>query len=439
MATTKLTPVITAHWDDDKPWDIDSYRRHGGYSALAEVLKTDPDEVIETVKESGLRGRGGAGFPTGLKWSFVPQNDGKPHYLVINADESEPGACKDIPIMLANPHALIEGIIMTCHAIRANHAFVYIRGEVPHPIRRVHNAVEQARAAGFVGKKILGSDLDLDIVVHSGAGAYICGEETALLDSLEGRRGQPRLKPPFPAVAGLYASPTVVNNVETISSIPYILKNGVDWYRGFGTEKSPGFKVWAVSGHVNRPGIYEAPLGITMRELLDYAGGVREGHSLKFWVPGGSSVPLLTEDQLDIPMTYEDMVEAGSMLGTGTPMVFDETTSVVKAITRWLEFYKHESCGKCTPCREGTYWITGTLEKFADGRGSEPEVKELVELCDQIMGRSFCALGDAAATPYPAALKFFRDEFTAATSQNPDQVFDPTATMVIPSLTGVKA
>ena len=439
MATTKLTPVITAHWDDDKPWDIDSYRRHGGYSALAEVLKTDPDEVIETVKESGLRGRGGAGFPTGLKWSFVPQNDGKPHYLVINADESEPGACKDIPIMLANPHALIEGIIMTCHAIRANHAFIYIRGEVPHPIRRVHNAVEQARAAGFVGKKILGSDLDLDIVVHSGAGAYICGEETALLDSLEGRRGQPRLKPPFPAVAGLYASPTVVNNVETISSIPYILKNGVDWYRGFGTEKSPGFKVWAVSGHVNRPGIYEAPLGITMRELLDYAGGVREGHSLKFWVPGGSSVPLLTEDQLDIPMTYEDMVEAGSMLGTGTPMVFDETTSVVKAITRWLEFYKHESCGKCTPCREGTYWITGTLEKFADGRGSEPEVKELVELCDQIMGRSFCALGDAAATPYPAALKFFRDEFTAATSQNPDQVFDPTATMVIPSLTGAKA
>lgn len=439
MAKTKLTPVITAHWDDDKPWDIDSYRSHGGYSALAEVLKTDPDEVIETIKESGLRGRGGAGFPTGLKWSFVPQNDGKPHYLVVNADESEPGACKDIPIMLANPHALIEGIIMTCHAIRANHAFVYIRGEVPHPIRRVHNAVEQARAAGFVGKNVLGSGLDLDIVVHSGAGAYICGEETALLDSLEGRRGQPRLKPPFPAVAGLYASPTVVNNVETIASVPYILKNGVDWYRGFGTEKSPGFKVWAVSGHVNRPGIYEAPLGVTMRELLDYAGGVREGHSLKFWVPGGSSVPLLTEDQLDIPMTYEDMVEAGSMLGTGTPMVFDETTSVVKAITRWLEFYKHESCGKCTPCREGTYWITGTLEKFADGRGSEPEVKELVELCDQIMGRSFCALGDAAATPYPAALKFFRDEFTAATSQNPDQVFDPTATMVIPSLTGAKA
>ena len=438
MAKTKLTPVITAHWDDDKPWDIDSYRSHGGYSALAEVLKTDPDEVIETIKESGLRGRGGAGFPTGLKWSFVPQNDGKPHYLVVNADESEPGACKDIPIMLANPHALIEGIIMTCHAIRANHAFIYIRGEVPHPIRRVHNAVEQARAAGFVGKNVLGSGLDLDIVTHSGAGAYICGEETALLDSLEGRRGQPRLKPPFPAVAGLYASPTVVNNVETIASVPYILKNGVDWYRGFGTEKSPGFKVWAVSGHVNRPGIYEAPLGVTMRELLDYAGGVREGHNLKFWVPGGSSVPLLTEDQLDIPMTYEDMVEAGSMLGTGTPMVFDETTSVVKAITRWLEFYKHESCGKCTPCREGTYWITGTLEKFADGRGSEPEVKELVELCDQIMGRSFCALGDAAATPYPAALKFFRDEFTAATSQNPDQVFDPSATMVIPSLTGAK-
>ncbi len=437
MSGTKLTPVITAHWDDDKPWSIDSYRSHGGYSTLKKSLETDPDDVIATVKDSGLRGRGGAGFPTGMKWSFVPQNDGKPHYLVVNADESEPGACKDIPIMLANPHALIEGVIMACHAIRANHAFIYIRGEVPHPIRRVHQAVAEARAAGFVGENIFGTGFDLDIVVHGGAGAYICGEETALLDSLEGLRGQPRLKPPFPAVAGLYASPTVVNNVETIASVPYILRNGVEWYRGFGTDKSPGFKVWAVSGHVQRPGIYEAPLGITMRELLDYAGGIREGHEIKFWLPGGSSVPLLTADHLDTPLTYEDMVEAGSMLGTGTPMVFDETTSVVKAITRWLEFYKHESCGKCTPCREGTYWITGTLEKFQGGFAEEREVDELVELCNQIMGRSFCALGDAAATPYPGALKYFRDEFTAALTQRPDEVFDPSATMVIPSPTGV--
>jgi NADH-quinone oxidoreductase subunit F len=276
-------------------------------------------------------------------------------------------------------------------------------------------------------------------VVHGGAGAYICGEETALLDSMEGRRGQPRLKPPFPAVAGLYASPTVVNNVETISSVPYILNNGVKWYRQFGTEKSPGFKVFAVSGHVKRPGIYEAPLGITMRELLEHAGGMRDGHTIKFWLPGGSSVPLLLEEHLDVPMTYEDIVGAGSMLGTGTPMVFDETTSVVKAITRWLEFYKHESCGKCTPCREGTYWITGTLAKFQEGRGEAREVESLVELCDNILGRSFCALGDAAATPYPAALQYFRGEFEAAQTQPVDEAFDPAATMIIPSLSGVSA
>ncbi len=434
-----LTPVITAHWDEPDSFTLPAYKRHGGYSAVADALKTDPDDIIATVKDSGLRGRGGAGFPTGLKWSFVPQNDGKPHYLVVNADESEPGACKDIPIMLANPHALIEGIIITCWAIRAKHAFIYIRGEVPQPIRRMHRAVAEAKAAGYLGTNILGSGLDLEIVVHGGAGAYICGEETALLDSLEGRRGQPRLKPPFPAVAGLYASPTVVNNVETIASVPYIIRNGSSWFRQFGTEKSPGFKVWAVAGHVNRPGIFEAPLGITMRELLDYAGGMRDGRSVKFWLPGGSSVPLLLDEHLDIPLTYEAMVEAGSMLGTGTPMVFDETTSVVKAITRWLEFYKHESCGKCTPCREGTFWITGTLKKFEEGRGAQPEVDELVELCNQIMGRSFCALGDAAATPYPAALKYFRGEFEAALTQPADEAFDPAATMIIPSLSGATA
>ncbi len=434
-----LTPVITAHWDDPDCYTLEGYRRTGGYTALAQALKTDPDEVIGTVKDSGLRGRGGAGFPTGLKWSFVPQNDGKPHYLVVNGDESEPGACKDIPIMLANPHALIEGIIITCWAIRASHAFIYIRGEVPMPIRRMERAVAEAKAAGFLGKNILGSGLDLEVVVHGGAGAYICGEETALLDSLEGRRGQPRLKPPFPAVAGLYASPTVVNNVETISSVPYIIKNGVSWYREMGTEKSPGFKVWALSGHVKRPGIYESPLGITMRELLDYAGGMRDGRDVKFWLPGGSSVPMLLADHLDTPLTYEDMVAAGSMLGTGTPMLFDETTSVVKAITRWLEFYKHESCGKCTPCREGTFWITGTLKKFEEGHGQQGEIDELVEICNQIMGRSFCALGDAAATPYAPSLKFFRSEWEAALTQSADEAFDPAATMIIPSMSGVGA
>ncbi len=425
-----LTPVITEHWDDPELFTLAGYQRHGGYRALASALKQDPDALIGIVKDSGLRGRGGAGFPTGLKWSFVPQNDGKPHYLVVNADESEPGACKDIPIMLANPHALVEGVIITSYAIRANHAFIYIRGEVPEAIRRVANAVREAREAGLIGANIQGTGFDLDVVVHAGAGAYICGEETALLDSLEGFRGQPRLKPPFPAVAGLYASPTVINNVETICNIPYIIDRGVDWFRQFGTEKSPGFKVFAVSGHVARPGIYEAPLGITMRELLDYAGGVREGHEVKFWLPGGSSVPMLTADHLDIPMTYEDMAAAGTMLGTGTPMIFDDTVSVVKAVTRWLEFYKHESCGKCTPCREGTYWITGTLEKFEHGHGTAAEVETLVELCGQISGRSFCALGDAAATPYPAALKYFRDEFVAATTTPADEQFDPVASYV---------
>ena len=425
-----LTPVITEFWDDPSLYTLDGYKSHGGYVALADALKQDPDSIIATVKDSGLRGRGGAGFPTGLKWSFVPQNDGKEHYLVVNADESEPGACKDIPIMIANPHALVEGGIFTSYAIRASHAFIYIRGEVPHAIRRVALAVEQARAAGLIGNDILGSGFDLNIVVHAGAGAYICGEETALLDSLEGYRGQPRLKPPFPAVAGLYASPTVINNVETIANIPYIVGRGVDWFRQFGTEKSPGFKVFAVSGHVKRPGIYEAPLGITMRELLDYAGGMRDGRPVKFWLPGGSSVPMLTAEHLDIPLTYEDMAAAGTMLGTGTPMMFDDTVSVVKAVTRWLEFYKHESCGKCTPCREGTYWITGVLEKFEHGHGSSEEVETLVTLCNQISGRSFCALGDAAATPYPAALKYFRDEFDAAITTSADEQFNPSASYV---------
>ncbi|MFM7145540.1 MAG: NADH-quinone oxidoreductase subunit F, partial [Actinomycetales bacterium] len=339
-------------------------------------------------------------------------------------------ACKDIPIMMANPHAVVEGVIIASYAIRANHAFIYIRGEVPQAIRRVAAAVAQAQQAGLIGRNIQGSGFDLEVVVHAGAGAYICGEETALLDSLEGFRGQPRLKPPFPAVAGLYASPTVINNVETIANIPYIVDRGTEWFRQFGTEKSPGFKVFAISGHVNRPGIYEAPLGITMRELLDYAGGMRDGAPVKFWLPGGSSVPLLTAEHLDTPMTYEDMAAAGTMLGTGTPMLFDPTVSVVKAVTRWLEFYKHESCGKCTPCRVGTYWITGLLEKFEHGAVAEAELDTIADLCGQIAGRSFFALGDAAATPYPAAMKYFRDEFVTATHTPVDESFDPVASYV---------
>ncbi|MEY4322691.1 MAG: hypothetical protein RL410_472 [Actinomycetota bacterium] len=425
-----LTPIITAHWDEKDSYTIDGYRRHHGYAALAKALKMDPDAIIQTVKDSGLRGRGGAGFPTGMKWGFVPQNDGKPHYLVVNADESEPGACKDIPMMLANPHSLIEGVAIASYAIRANHAFIYIRGEVPHVHRRVRNAVAEAYKAGFLGQNIQGSGFNLDVVVHAGAGAYICGEETALLDSLEGRRGQPRLKPPFPAVAGLYASPTVINNVETIANIPYIVRNGADWLRQWGTEKSPGFKLFAVSGHVKRPGIYEAALGTTMRELLEHAGGIRDGHTLKFWIPGGSSVPMLTEEHLDLPMTYEDMAAAGTMLGTGTPMVFDETTSVVRAISRWLQFYKHESCGKCTPCREGTYWITDLLKRLEKGQGKVEDLQTIDELCRQIAGRSFCALGDAASTPFPGAMKHFRSEFEAAVTTPVAEAFNFDASTV---------
>ena len=425
-----LTPVLSAHWDELDSYKISGYQRHGGYTAVKKAFATGPDEIISIVKDSGLRGRGGAGFPTGLKWSFVPQGDNKPHYLVVNADESEPGACKDTPLMMANPHSLIEGIIIAAYAMRANHAFIYIRGEIPHVFRRVDNAIREAYSAGYLGKNILGSGFDLEVVLHAGAGAYICGEETALLDSLEGRRGQPRLKPPFPAVSGLYASPSCVNNVETIANIPYLINNGVEWFRSFGTEKSPGFKLFAVSGHVNRPGIYEAPLGITMRELLEHAGGVRNGHSVKFWLPGGSSVPMLTPDLLDTPLTYEDIAAVGSMLGTGTPMIFDETTSVVRAVTGWISFYKHESCGKCTPCREGTWWLSDVLHRFEAGHGTEADLDKLIEICEQIAGRSFCALGDAAATPFPAALKYFRDEFIQATSTPANVSFDPVAATV---------
>lgn len=432
---TALTPVLTRYWDQKDSYTVAGYERNGGYSGLRKALGMAQDDVIEEVKKSGLRGRGGAGFPTGMKWSFVPQGDDKPHYLVVNADESEPGACKDIPLMLASPQQLIEGMIIASYAIRANHAFVYIRGEVPHVIRRMHAAVRDAKAAGYLGKNILGSGFDLEIVVHGGAGAYICGEETALLDSLEGRRGQPRLKPPFPAVAGLYASPTVVNNVETIAMTSQIMRYGADWYSSFGTEKSPGIKVFAVSGHVERPGIYEAPLGITMGELLDYAGGIRAGHQLKFWIPGGSSVPMLTDDHLDTPLSYEGMESVGTMLGTATPMVFDETVSVVRAITGWLDFYKHESCGKCTPCREGTWWIDQLLHRFKDGEGKADELELLKEICGNILGRSFCALGDAAATPYPAAYNLFPEEFEAGIHTPADEAFDPMRSVVFPGVT----
>ena len=408
---SKLTPVLSAHWDEADSFTIAGYKRNGGYSAVAKALVMKPDEVIQLVKDSGLRGRGGAGFPTGNKWGFIPQGDNKEHYLVVNADESEPGTCKDMPLLLANPHVLVEGVIIGSYAIRANHAFIYIRGEVTHVVRRVQQAIEDAYAAGLLGKNILGKGFDLELVLHVGAGAYICGEETALLDSLEGFRGQPRLRPPFPAIAGLYAKPTVVNNVESIASVPAIINNGVAWFSAMGTEKSKGFTLYSLSGHVNNPGQFEAPLGITLRQLLEISGGVRNGHKLKFWTPGGSSTPIFTDVHLDVPLDYEGVSAAGSMLGTKALQIFDETTCVVRAVLRWTEFYKHESCGKCTPCREGTWWLVQVLKDLEAGKGVEADLDKLLDLCDNIMGRSFCALADGAASPIISSLKYFRQEY----------------------------
>ncbi len=409
--TAVLIPELTAFWDEPDSFTLAAYRRHGGYQALPKALGMQPDEVIQTMKDSVLRGRGGAGFPTGLKWGFIPQGDGKPHYLVVNADESEPGACKDMPTLLANPQALIEGMVIAAYAIRAHQAFIYVRGEVLHVIRRLQHAVAEAREAGFLGADILGSGFDLEVVVHSGAGAYICGEETALLDSLEGYRGQPRLKPPFPAVAGLYACPTVVNNVESIATVPYILRHGAGEFTKFGTERSKGFGIFSLSGHVTTPGQYEAPLGTTLRELLDLAGGIRAGHRLKFWTPGGSSTPLFTDEHLDVPLDYESVAAAGSMLGTRSVMLFDETTCVVRVVLRWIEFYQHESCGKCTPCREGSWWVVQLLHQLERGEGSEADLDKLLDICSNITGRAFCALGDSIESPVKSSIRYFRDEY----------------------------
>ena len=411
--TDLLTPVLSEHWGTDNSWKLSRYEATGGYRAMRKALGMKPADVVSLVKDSGLRGRGGAGFPTGMKWSFVPQDNPNPKYLVVNADESEPGTCKDMPLMMATPHTLVEGVIIASFAINCHTAFIYCRGEVLHIIRRLQQAVREAYAAGYLGRNILGTGYDLDVIVHAGAGAYICGEETALLDSLEGRRGQPRLRPPFPAVAGLYASPTVINNVESIASVPAIVANGSDWFGSMGTEKSKGMTLYSLSGHVKRAGQFEAPLGITMRQLLDLAGGIREGHELKFFTPGGSSTPILTPQSLDIPLDYEGVAGVGSMLGTKALQVFDETTSVVRTTLRWVEFYKHESCGKCTPCREGTWWLVQLLMRFEAGTAEEGDIEKMLDACDNIGGRSFCALADGAVAATTSAVKHFRHEFEA--------------------------
>ena len=448
-----LTPVLSRFWDEDASWTREVYERFDGYKGLRAALRMAPEDVTQMVKDSELRGRGGAGFPTGMKWGFIPQGGDKPVYLVVNADESEPGTCKDIPLMLANPHELLEGVIIAAYAIRASHAFIYVRGEVVHVLRRVHEAVAEAYAAGYLGQDVLGSGYDLEVIVHAGAGAYICGEETALLDSLEGYRGQPRLRPPFPAIAGLYASPTVINNVESIASVPSILRNGADWFFSMGTVepetmpdpkthedkplsdkdkpkfRSKGFTLYSLSGHVTTPGQYEAPMGITLRELLDLSGGMREGHTLKFWTPGGSSTPLLTDAHLELPLSYEGVAAGKSMLGTKALQVFDDTTCVVRAVLRWTEFYAHESCGKCTPCREGTYWLVQILRRLERGKGTEADLEKMLDICDTIFGRSFCALGDGATSPIVSSIEYFRDEYVQHVTDG-GCPFDPAAATV---------
>jgi NADH-quinone oxidoreductase subunit F len=392
---------------------IDTYRKGGGYETLAATLnKTTADQVIEVVKASGLRGRGGAGFPTGLKWSFVPKGSPKPRYIVCNADESEPGTFKDRELMEKNPHLLLEGMILAGYAIGSSLGYIYLRGEFEYIQQIIDKAIAEARAAGLLGENVAGSGYRFDLHTHLGAGAYICGEETALLSSLEGYRGQPRLKPPFPAVEGLYACPTVVNNTETLMCVPHIIKNGAAWYRQWGTEKSAGTKVFSVSGPVKRPGNYEVPLGYSMKQLIEKdCGGMVEGLKLKAVIPGGSSVPLLPAADLDTPLDYESMNAKGTFLGSGGVIVIDDQTCIVDALWNVTRFYEHESCGKCTPCREGTYWMAEVFERLENGHGKDTDIDLLASVADNILGKSFCALGDAAAMPVQGALKHFRDEF----------------------------
>ncbi|MDQ3991938.1 MAG: NADH-quinone oxidoreductase subunit NuoF [Actinomycetota bacterium] len=413
-----VEPIVTRRWGVEDATSIDGYLRTGGYEGLKKALSMDPVAVIGEVQASGLRGRGGAGFPTGTKWSFIPQDTGKPVYVVVNADEGEPGTFKDREMMERDPHLLVEGIVITAHAVRCRTAFIYLRGEFLEAGRRLERAIAEAYDRGYLGRDIQGSGVDVDIVLHRGAGAYICGEETALLDSLEGRRGQPRLRPPFPAVEGLYGSPTVINNVETISNVPAIVERGGAWYAGIGTEKSTGTKVFCVSGKVNRPGNFEAPMGTPARAIIDeLAGGVLDGERVKAWTPGGSSTPFLTADHLDTPMDFESIQAAGSLLGTGAIIVLDERDCVVDAALRFTEFYAHESCGKCTPCREGTWWMTKVLGRMERGGGRLDDIDLMVDVGDNILFKSFCALGDGAVSPIDSSIKHFRDDYVAHVKQ----------------------
>ncbi|RMH06515.1 MAG: NADH oxidoreductase (quinone) subunit F [Nitrospirae bacterium] len=399
---------------------LHEYERTGGYQALRKVLRDlSPAQVIEAVKNSGLRGRGGAGFPTGIKWGFVPKDHPGPKYLCCNADESEPGTFKDRQLMERDPHQLLEGILIACYAIGAPVAYIYIRGEFRLGAKILERAIEEARGAGYIGPRILGTDVGIEVYVHQGAGAYICGEETALLESLEGKRGLPRFKPPFPATHGLYQKPTVVNNVETLCNVPHIVNRGAEWFASIGSPpKSTGTRIFCLSGHVKRPGNYEVPMGVTFRELIfELGGGMRSEKPLKGFIPGGASAPFLTPDHLDVKMDFESVAQAGSMLGSGGVTVMEEGTSMVWAALRLMEFFYHESCGKCTPCREGSSWILQILQRIWAGGGRPGDLELLEDLCKNIEGRTVCAFGDAEVSPVLSTLRYWRDEYEALIHQ----------------------
>ncbi|HEY8549826.1 MAG TPA: NADH-quinone oxidoreductase subunit NuoF [Vicinamibacterales bacterium] len=405
-------PVLTRYVKEPGSYTLDFYLQHGGYAGLRRALTMSPDEIIDQVKRSGLRGRGGAGFPTGAKWSFVPRDVPKPKYLLVNADESEPGTFKDHVLLERNPHLLFEGCVIGCRAIGARVCYIYIRGEFYHLQRQLEEEIRKAREAGYLGTNILGSGQDCEIYVHRGAGAYEAGEETALIESLEGKRAQPRLKPPFPAVVGLYGCPTVVNNVETICNVPLILDRGPEWFASIGPEKNTGPKLFCVSGHVKNPGVFEAHMGITLRELIyDYAGGIREDRKIKAIIPGGSSVNVLLPDKLDTQASFDALVQAGSMLGSAAIIVMDETTSMVWVAKNLIHFYKHESCGKCTPCREGADWLYKILDKIERGDGQMRDIDLLLNVCNNIGGKTLCPFGDAEIAPVLSTIQHFRHEY----------------------------
>jgi NADH-quinone oxidoreductase subunit F len=409
-----MEAVLTSNWKVDQSWLLSTYQSRGGYQALRKALTMSSGDIIEEVKKSNLRGRGGAGFPTGMKWSFLPKESDVPKYLVINADEGEPGTFKDRYIMELDPHRLLEGCIIAGHALGIHTTYIYVRGEMKLAVRRLEQAILECVANRILGDNVLGSGFKHRIFVHRGAGAYICGEETALIESLEGKAGQPRLKPPFPAVVGVFGCPTIVNNVETIACIPVILDRGAEWFASVGSDKNGGPKLVQISGMVARPGTYEVPSGISLREFImrpEYGGGMKEGRILKAIVPGGSSCPPLTPDELDVGMDFDQLRNAGTMMGTGGVIVIDSQTCLVRMAARTAHFYHHESCGQCTPCREGTGWVARILDDIEAGRGRRDDLDLLIEICNNVEGNTICPLGDAMAMPVRTYLKKFRSEF----------------------------